>query len=154
MFDLLKNMMMCVIVFVILAIGFKFYKNSSQAVIDQADRSMQITYPYGSYKQDTSLVKTSDLKQGDVVSYWLTNAPSIYRVARVTALEGDRIEIANGVVKVNGVVSLYKVDQPDRHFPEVKVPRGCVFLLADASSVGIDSLQIGPVPFFQIIGRL
>ena len=154
MTGLLQNVILYVVVIAIIVVGFKFYKNSSQAVIDPTDRSMLPAYPYGSYKLDTSLVKTSDLKPGDVVSYWLTNAPSTYRVARVVALEGDRIEIADGLVKINGVASPYRLDQPDRRFPEVKVPRGCVYLLCEASAAGVDSIKLGPVPFYQVIGRL
>jgi signal peptidase I len=134
--------------------GFRLYKNSGQVTIDSGDRSMAPSYPPGTYKIDSSLAKLSDLKYGDVVAYWLSSKPSVYRVGRIVALEGDRVDAAEGAVKINGAASGRKLDRLDVSIAELRIPRGCLFVLAEASSAGTDSVALGPVPFAQILGKL
>jgi signal peptidase I len=105
------------------------------------------------------LVKTSNIKQGDLVGFYYNNK---ILVKRAIAFEGDWVNIdEDGNVYVNDE----PIDEPyltekalgecDIEFP-YQVPDGKIFVLGDHRSVSIDSRssQIGCVSEEQVVGRI
>jgi hypothetical protein len=132
-------------------LGFYLYReNRIKVEIDATDHSMSPEYISGTYKIDTA----TPIFAGDAVAFGLPDKPDELRVARVVALEGSRVEIdAAGKVTVDGKVNKnisYSTLKP----LDFRVPRGCAYLLADSAGTGIDSTKLGPIPLFQIAGKL
>ena len=153
--DTIRTFILCVVIVGVIVFGFKFAKGRAEALIEPNDHSMDPVYPPGNHRMDTSLYTVSQLSVGDVIAYWLSDSPDKYRVARVVALEGDRVKIVQGALVVNSVNTPHKVGQVSLQAPEFRIPRGCVFVVADDINYNaVDSMQIGPVPFCQVIGRL
>ena len=160
--DLIRSIIGYALTIALIIGGFKLYKAQDKAYIDPNDHSMKPDeYSTGSHSLNTSPLSIEDYKQGDVVAFKLFVKPDEHRVARVVALEGQRVEVVNKQVKVDGKTTAFKVDIGDWAFPEIRVPRGCVFLISDVTSFwsttdpGIgDSMRIGPVPYFNLLGKL
>ena len=109
---------------------------------------------------DPTVRQTENLQRGDVVSYSYEGVGKNRDIAaRVIGLPGDRVEIVNGQVIVNGKSqgggSVSKKQITTDSYPEVIVPRGTVFLLCDARRLGekMDSRYIGPVGFWALNGK-
>ena len=152
--DTIRTIIFCAVILGAIVFGFKFSKGRAEALIEPADHSMDPAYPPGNHRMDTSLYAVSQLRVSDVIAYWLSDNPGNYRVARVVALEGDRIKIEQGVLVVNGANTPHKVGALHLQTPEFRIPRGCVFVAADDLVYAFDSMKIGPVPFCQVYGRL
>ena len=77
-------------------------------------------------------------------------------IKRVAAVGGEKVEISDGTLKVDG----HEVPEPfvDRslvdgtYFGPVPVPQGTVFLLGDQRFGSVDSRSFGPVPVSSIVG--
>jgi len=166
--DVIRSAIIYLLV-VALVIGFfKLLKMHERVTLEPNDHYMDETeYPNGGYRIKTGQMKAEDYKAGDagdVVAYWVPGRPDTSRIARVLALPGERVEIerknpadpkSQTVVKVNGKPSLrFKIDQTEWRFPEIVVPRGCLFLLTDRPSQAEDSMTVGPVPYFCVRGRV
>ena len=137
--------------------GFWLYKHSTRAAIELGDQSMdKVSFPEGGYSVNTSITSISGLKSGDVVAYRVPRAdPPVTRIARVIGVEGNKVEVTPKDVLVNGKSFGRKFElAPSWVVPELKVPRGCVYLLADNPFIGVDSKQLGPVPFSFVIGTV
>jgi len=80
-------------------------------------------------------------------------------VARVVALEGQRVRIEAGKVSVDGQALDEEYAQRAHagdHFPEIVVPEGCAFVLNDQRGRGgdaLDSRTLGPIPLLAITHR-
>jgi signal peptidase I len=84
------------------------------------------------------------------------SSPDTALIKRVIGLEGETVEIADGVVLIDGVA----IDEPYlrpaaqmRDFGPVDVPAGHVFVMGDNRGASQDSRRFGPVPEDEIIGR-
>jgi len=106
----------------------------------------------------------SGLHRGQIVVFRPPTNPSTHYIQRITALPGDRIEIFDGHLAVNG--SLLKspagLNSSPAH-PLAALPPGCrriyfpltvseghVFLMGDNYENSLDSRYFGPVPISSI----
>jgi signal peptidase I len=147
---------MYVVIMAMICAGTYLYKHRTKVEFEQTDMSMNRSFtPGASYPVDISPCSIKQIQRNDVVAYWLPDDPDKNRVARVVAIEGDQIKCDAEGFHFNGTKTAYKFDnRPDWRFPELRVPRGCLFLLADQSDMARDSMQLGPVPFYQVIGKV
>jgi signal peptidase I len=95
--------------------------------------------------------------RGDIVVFRYPRDPSKSFIKRVIGLAGDRIQIDDGRVFVNGklleedyVPSKYD-DQ--RSYPELVVPPNSYFVLGDHRTMSNDSRDFGPVDASFIYGK-
>ncbi|WP_139492047.1 signal peptidase I [Brevibacillus dissolubilis] len=101
--------------------------------------------------------------RGDIVVFHAT--PTEDYIKRVIGLEGDRVEVVDDVLYINGEA----VDEPylaekrkeaaDMGLPltenvaPVTVPPGHVFVMGDNRRNSRDSRELGPIPLEQLVGR-
>lgn len=138
-------------------IALKFLLLGSETVIiSKTSRGMRpaIGKETEKFTIDRSLVRRRKLKQGDIVAYKLTQKDA--RAARVIALAGDRVSIKNGKITVNG--RSYKVSNVyvmrTMNLPEIRIPRDCVYLLADVRGKEADSWKSGPIALRNVLGKM
>lgn len=101
---------------------------------------------------------------GDVVFFQcLTSArqETPYFCGRVVAKEGDRVEIMNGKIKLNGQDKTEAYVQADavvgtENFAEIIIPRGHYFILGDNRKMARlkDSRAFGPIPLEALVGKV
>jgi len=97
------------------------------------------------------------IERGDVVVFWYPLDRTKSFIKRVIALPGERVEIRQGVVYVNGrtlqepYVPLQYEDLSD--YGPVRVPAGNYFVMGDHRISSNDSRVFGPVPRRYIYGR-
>lgn len=94
---------------------------------------------------------------GDVVVFRYPADPSLIFIKRVIALEGDRVEIKNHRVYVNGtrLDEPYINEKPIMDYPEAVVPPNTVFVLGDNRNDSRDSRypDVGFIPIRNIRGQ-
>ena len=105
------------------------------------------------------LMKTDDVKTGDVCAFYFNNK---LLLRRVIAREGDRVEIdEKGYVKVNGefleedgYISEHALGQCDLDFPFV-VPTAQLFVMGDNRDYALDSraTNFGCIAQDEIFGK-
>jgi signal peptidase I len=95
--------------------------------------------------------------RGDTVVFWYPNDPSKSYIKRVVGLPGDRIEVLEGAVVVNGnklredyVPPAYR---DSMSVPPVLVPADHFYVLGDHRSSSNDSRSWGPVHRRHIYGK-
>jgi len=78
-------------------------------------------------------------------------------VFRIVGLSGEKIEIKEGVVFINGSIldeSTFQKHPSKDHFPAVSIPKGEYFLLGDNRSDSQDSRYIGTIERAAIDGKV
>jgi len=97
------------------------------------------------------------IERGDVVVFRYPGDPSKNYIKRIVGVPGDRIEIRNGAVLVNGsrLVEPYLPAQfrDERSMGEIVVPAGNYFVLGDHRNLSSDSRDFGPVERGAIFGK-
>ena len=98
-----------------------------------------------------------DIQRGDLVVFWFPGDPSKSYIKRVIGIPGDRVEIENGSVSVNGQ-RLQEDYVPEEYRDHVSilprtVPEDQFFVLGDHRSSSHDSRSWGPVPRRYIYGK-
>jgi signal peptidase I len=94
----------------------------------------------------------------DVVVFDAEDAPGGAIIKRVIAVAGQRVDIRDGVVYIDGqrIIEPYVNSRYPDHYDadaESLVPTGTVFVMGDNRANSNDSRYIGPVPLSSIIGR-
>ncbi len=91
---------------------------------------------------------------GDVIVFHFPRDPDEEYIKRVVGLPGDSIEVARGVVYVNGspLVEPYIVDRPN-YQTQWQVPEGHLFVLGDNRNNSSDSHRWGPVAMEYVVGK-
>jgi signal peptidase I len=156
---------------------YRISSDSMSPVLEDGDLvfvnklAYNIRLPFSTYE----VVKFRRPRPSVVVTFTLPDRPLETFVKRVVAVEGDKVEMRNGHVVVNGVELHYEADpaHPDRSFEQgagarysiqretapqpygpVDVPRGYFFALGDNRPSSIDSRAWGPVPYSCLKGRV
>jgi signal peptidase I len=97
------------------------------------------------------------ISRGDIVVFHYPLDPSASYIKRVIGVAGDRIQIDDGRVYVNGklVPEPYIPESYDdfRSYPETVVPQGSYFVLGDHRNMSKDSRDFGPVDGKYIYGK-
>ena len=132
----------------------------------EGDETMVPTLRAGQIFRVDRTVGLEGLRRGSLVAYVKDPAhPDTVSVGRVVALPGERVAIVKGQVQVNGEpLSDVLSDKPtDVEIPDLLVPRGQLFLLADCRSGwqfqadlrgDMDSRAFGPVSAGRLLGRV
>lgn len=130
-------------------------------VTEVRQRSMEPTL----LQNDRVLVSKIDYRLGrpaigDIVVFQPTNQTPIPYVKRVAAVEGDKVEIREGRLFVNGAPSavaeargLTTPQSPQVTYP-LTIPPGHFFALGDNRQASSDSRSFGPQPYENIIGKV
>lgn len=138
-----------IIVFVVQA--FFIPSGSMEPTLRTGDRILVGKFAY----------RLREIRRGDIVVFRYPLNPNKDFVKRVVGLPGERIEMREGLVQINGrpLGEVYPTALPggDRaclttYGPEV-VPSGMVFVLGDNRCNSEDSRFFGFVPVKNIIGR-
>jgi signal peptidase I len=98
-----------------------------------------------------------NISRGDVVVFHYPRDPSKSYIKRIIALPGDRLDIDEGRVYVNGK----RIDETyvprryrdTRSIPEMVIPPNEYFVMGDHRSISSDSRDFGPVPRDLIYGK-
>ena len=96
-------------------------------------------------------------KRGEIVVYWYYPKQKEYGpkqfIHRVIGLPGEKIEIKNGKLLVNGAeIKENYILEPMKMDFDTLVPPDCLFLLGDNRNNSADSRFLGNCPFKNLIG--
>ncbi len=100
--------------------------------------------------------------RGDVIVFFPPqDFGSTAWISRVAAVAGERVEMSEGAVLVNGQPQPMPAGAspalgpgPGRDLEPLTVPPGHVFVLSDNRDHSVDSRYFGPVPRENLIGRM
>jgi signal peptidase I len=98
------------------------------------------------------------IERGDIVVFWFPQDPSKSYIKRVIGLPGDKIQIVEGVVRVNGseLTEAYldqRLNLMHRSMAETEVNANYYFVLGDNRDNSSDSRIWGLVPKKYIYGK-
>jgi signal peptidase I len=134
--------------------GFTFFTNPS--------RSMEPTIPEGSFFTVLGWpYLRSEPHPGDIIAFKYPFDPTVAYVKRIVATGGSTVEIANGVVLVDGqpvpqgyVPKTAAMSDYSRNMRRIRVTPTSVFVMGDNRDNSEDSRTWGFVPRDHIIGKL
>ncbi|MEW6723737.1 MAG: signal peptidase I [Bacillota bacterium] len=95
-------------------------------------------------------------ERGEIIVFSYPLDPSRDFIKRIVGLPGDRVEMRQGVVYINGepLEEPYLSRRPPSNFPPVVVPENSVFVLGDNRGNSEDSRYFGAVPYELIKGPI
>lgn len=99
-----------------------------------------------------------DFEKGDIVAIKMPSG--LKYVKRIIAVEGDRVELIDGAVVVNGTVleESYAHGRTEPENSRVEYPltvgKGEVYVLGDNREVSVDSRDFGPIVLEDIKGKI
>ena len=95
----------------------------------------------------------------DKLVYYVLELNKLSYIKRVIGLEGDRVQIKDGKVYVNGT-ELKEEYLPEGtttkvvYYNDVIVPEGCIYVLGDNRDESIDSRTFGCIPLEKVEGKV
>ena len=107
---------------------------------------------------DKTAYQASPIGVGELVVFRNPANPKITWIKRVVALAGDRVEIRDGQLIINGepasgILADRSEGEPSPDFAEVVVPDYNCFVLGDNRSKSRDSRHVGPIPYATVYGK-
>jgi signal peptidase I len=145
--DLSVAVLFCFFLIAFVAQAFRVQGTSMEPLLLDGERIVVNKFVY----------RFRPIDRGDVVVFWYPRDPSVSFVKRVVALPGDRVEIRDGQLVVNGAVAKEpylpaSFRDNDNHAP-TEVRKGYYFVLGDHRRSSNDSRSWGEVPEKYIYGR-
>jgi signal peptidase I len=119
----------------------------------------QITEGQRGFGREVATEERGSIQRFDVVCFKIQR--SAETTSRVVGLPGERIEISDGKLLINGadtknVYANFRGGSGEL-VPEILVPADCVFVLNDQRGKGqssrMDSRELGPIPTWSITYR-
>ncbi|HME11050.1 MAG TPA: signal peptidase I [Bryobacteraceae bacterium] len=147
--DLFLSVLIAIIVILFLYQPVKVEGTSMMPALDDQERIFINKFVYR--------LHFGDIGVGDMVVFWYPGDPSKSYVKRVIGVPGDKVEIAQGTVIVNGVPLDESYVPPEYRdqvsMPLTVVPQNEYFVLGDHRSSSNDSRSWGMVPRRYIYGK-
>ncbi len=145
--DILETVLLSVLLFM----GI----NAISARVRVDGSSMEPSFHHGEFVVVNRMsYKVGTFETGDVVVFHYPRDPEQEYIKRIIGIAGDQVDIANGVVTVNGEVLIepYIAAAP-RYNGSWEVPDGFVFVLGDNRNNSSDSHNWGPLQVENVIGK-
>ena len=119
--------------------------------------SMEPTLHNGTMIAVTKITEEDDIKRGDIVIAKVADpktGKSIQVIKRAIGIPGDRIQIKDGGLYINGgrKKTVKKIREPGKANEEISLSKDEYFLLGDNVNASGDSRMFGPVENNCIIG--
>jgi signal peptidase I len=147
--DLFFSVVLAVIVILFLYQPVKVEGTSMMPTLDDQERIFINKFVYRFHFEN--------INRGDTVVFWFPGDPTKSYIKRVIGIPGDRLEVDNGTVVVNGhplVEDYVPAEFRDRNsMPAETVPPDEFFVLGDHRSSSNDSRSWGMVPRRYIYGK-
>lgn len=107
----------------------------------------------------SALVAIYNYEPTDTFNYYVLELTKVSYIKRVIGLEGDRVQIKNGNVYVNGtkIVEDYLLEGTTTktvYYNDVIVPKGCVYVMGDNRDESMDSRTFGCIPLEKVEGKV
>jgi type IV secretory pathway protease TraF len=142
--DLIYSLAAFLLLVAVLAAVFWSLKTTRWTRIEAEDGSMAPDYPPGLYRLKPAADRAGDLEVGKAYAYYAPGDPQRLRAAWLVATAGQRLEISEKGILVDGRPTGVKINLSSRPFPAIVIPRGCVYLVATTPQA--DSVRFGPIP--------
>jgi signal peptidase I len=147
--DLIFSVVLAVIVILFLYQPVKVEGTSMMPTLDDQERIFINKFVYR--------LHFGKIDRGDTVVFWFPGDPTKSYIKRVIGVPGDRVEVNQGSVFVNGqaLVEAYVPEEyrDQSSMPERTVPEDEYFVLGDHRSSSNDSRAWGMVPRRYIYGK-
>jgi signal peptidase I len=145
--DLLETIALAVILFVII--------NTVSARVRVDGLSMLPTLQDGEFVLVNRLAyRLGTPARGDIIVFRSTTQPDLDLIKRIVGKPGDRIQIGNGQVAVNGItITEPYINAEPRYSGQWSIPPGYLFVLGDNRNDSSDSHAWGLLPIQNVIGK-
>ena len=99
---ILKYLLITVGIICVLFGGYVIFQNHIGVVISCESKCMEPNIKQGETLVASRLVKVKDIKRNDIIIFEKENKPGVYYTRRVIGLPGEKVEMKNGDVYING----------------------------------------------------
>ncbi len=176
----------CILLALVIALITRFYIGTS-TVIKQASMYPTLQENQRVYLSRTKRITKGKYKRGDIVTfeapseinlssqiavynyepetfidnlvYYVLELNKVSYIKRVIGVEGDRVQIKDGKVYVNGM-EIYEeyllegATTKTSTYNDVIVPDGCIYVMGDNRDESIDSRTFGCIPLEKVEGKV
>jgi signal peptidase I len=151
----LKRFLVDLLETIILAVVLFFAINAVSARVRVDGFSMVPTLQNGEYVLVNRLAYMNKIpERGDIIVFVSPQVTSLDLIKRVIGLPGDKVNISNGVVQVNGqVLDEDYIAAAPLYNGEWDVPEDNLFVLGDNRNDSSDSHAWGLLPVENVIGK-
>lgn len=164
--DYVETVLVCVI-FVIFSRAFVFQQSKipSGSMMDTllvGDYIMVNRFIYAptSFDWEKSVLPIAPIRRGDVIVFKKPGEPETDFIKRIVGLPGDRVELRNGFLFINGdridepyVEDAYRRQDTRKNFGPISVRAGNYFVMGDHRNQSQDSRYWDQVPREMMKGR-